>query len=392
MLEHHVWVSERRGCDHVQAGLVVTVDRTLHTSHGVITTQLVDPQELAAQCMSRLLKSHHNLHGADLTLFVSQWPCHKQSLAGINWKDADLTECVATNIDFSGGTFERSVLMRATLHHSNFSQCMFLGTIMDAAGFDHCCFDGSEFVSIKQTGKQARHALRSQLDEFLPFDRVLARSADFAHASMCNCLFEHANFSSAMMMAVDFTNSIIENCCFEGVVFTNANFAHCDVYRSDMISSTLNLITSNEAVFRSNDYFQMPMPRTIADASFSLIKQVKNYVIAEFCHWKTLTPQVRTDYDRVLLIKLVVFLSVPLLALLAWHFVETNQVVSMITALGAINTFALRRYWTMLLQAIFGFVLGKINDADGLWRRGMRHEAILSLIKPQAARRALRNR
>lgn len=372
--------------------MVVILNPILHTSHGEITTTLVDQHESAAHCMSRLLKSHQALHGANLTLFVSQWPCHKQSLAGISWKDVDLTECVATNIDFGGGTFERTVLMRATLHHSNFSNCEFLGTIMDAAGFDHCCFDGCEFVSIKQTGSHARHALRSQLDEFLPFDRVLARSADFAHASMKNCLFEHVNFSSAMMMGVDFANSIIENCCFEGVVFTNANFAHCDVYRSDMISSTLNLITSEQAVFRSNDYFQMPLPKTIADASFSLIKQVKNYVLTEFQHWKTLTPQVRTDYDRVLLIKLVVFLSVPLLALLAWHLVETNQVVSMITALGAINTFALRRYWTMLLQAMVGFVLGKINDADGLWRRGMKRAAVLSLIKPHAARRRLRNR
>jgi uncharacterized protein YjbI with pentapeptide repeats len=360
-------------------GMMRTV--ILHLSDADIQVEVHD-DHTAAHCLQHILIKHTNLQGADLNHFVSQWPEHQRSLSMLNWSNVDLTECTATGLDLSKGVFERTVLMRASLHHSNLSHSQFAGTILDAAGLDHCCMDNSDFVSIAQQGKLARHPLRPHMDEFLPFDRVLARSADFAHASLEHCVFQHVDFGAAMMASANLSHSVIEKCNFEGTVLQATNFGHCHVYRSDMISSTLSDSMCNQAVFRSNDYVQMPLPRTIADASFAFPGQFWRYLKTEYQHWRTMPAEICVDYQRVLLIKLLVISSVPLLAVLAWKYVATNAVMSLITAVGAVSTYALRRYFTMLLQAAVGFLFGKANDAEGLWRAGQRRNALVSIVTP----------
>ena len=360
----------------------MTRNVVLHLSDADISVELTDDLITAAQCLQTLLLQHPVLQGADLNHFVNQWPEHQRSLSNINWSNVDLTECTATGLDLSEGVFERTVMMRASLHHSNLSGSRFAGTILDAAGLDHCCMDHSDFVSTPQLGTQARHALRPHMDEFLPFDRVLARSADFAHASMQHCVFQQVDFGSAMMASANISHSVIEKCSFEGSVLELTNFGHCHVYRSDLISSTLSASVCDQAVFRSNDYVQMPLPRTIADASFAFPGQFWRYLKTEYQHWLVMPREICVDYQRVLLIKLLVFSSVPLLAVLAWKYVATNSVLSLITAVGAVSTYALRRYFTMLLQAAVGFLFGKANDAEGLWRAGQRRNALMSLVTP----------
>jgi hypothetical protein len=227
------------------------------------------------------------------------------------------------------------------------------------------------------------------MDEFLPFDRCLARTANFSHASFMNCEFTQVNFRDAQFSHASMAHAIMDKCSFEGAIFEQTDWQDCWVFNCDLTSSTLNQIVTHESVFRGNDYFEIPVPKTIADASWAFPKQFFLYVKEELEHWQHMVPEVKLDYTRQILIKIMVWLSVPVLALLAWSYLETNWVVSMITAMGAMSAWSLRRYFTMIMQAGVGFLLGKLNHADGLWKSGHKKAALVSLVtNPELVKRA----
>jgi uncharacterized protein YjbI with pentapeptide repeats len=336
----------------------------------------------AADFMRHVLKIKKNLHDANIQEMVRQWPDDRQSLANIDWSGVDLSGCDASNLDLSSGDFTHTIIRGAVLRSAILRKSIFAGTIMDGTCLERCDISGSLLTEVKQVGSTARHHLRPHADEFLPFDRLLARSADFTNAILDDCTIVHANFTAAIFEGASIKRTVIEKCNMEGAVFTGADFSDSHVYRSDLVSATICLSICTNAVFRSNEYIEVPVPKTIADASFSFPRQVIGYFRAEIDHWKSMPRELRIDYKRVIMIKLMVFASVPAMVVLAWKYVETNALMSLITAMGAISTLAMRRYVIMLMQAIVGFVLGKINDAEGLWKKGFRRKAISSIVMP----------
>lgn len=366
--------------------------RLIHNTQGQLLYEADVDLPHAAALLREAVSAGAELSHADLVRMVQQWPSSDQSLAGLDLSGVDLTSAHAVGLTFDRCRFVCTVLRDCHATGASFVNCVFSGTIMDAGSFEHCNFSHSEFVENPQTSSMARHHLRPHSDEFLPFDRVLARSANFIMSKFVHCVFSQVNFTSAAFEQANLSWCIVDKCNFEGAVFDQTSFAHSHVYRSDLVSATLCECDSTGAVFRSNDYFEIPVPKTIADSSFAFPRQLKGYFLAELSHWRLMGKEIKLDYKRQLLIKLLVFSSVPLLALLAWKYVETNVVVSMITAAGAISTWALRRYFTMLLQAAVGFLLGKANDAEGLWRAGHKKQAVISLIRSNVLRNTIKAR
>lgn len=326
------------------------------------------------------LQADVNLSHTDLTRTCAQWPSHVRDLTHINWSDQDLTSCNVVHVNFAHGVFHRCILrdMRAT--HADFTSCDFSGAILDAGSFEFCDFSDSQFDITPQQGSKARHALRPQRDEFLPFDRVLARSANFAHAQFERCVFVHVLFTAAQFEYTNFSFSILEQCNFEGALFQDTIMVNCMVFNCELVTTTLCACVTSGACFRGNEYFEMPVPKVITLAAWQFPRQLCTYVQEEFHHWRRMGSEIKQDYRRQVIFKLVIMFSVPVLALLAWSYVETNWIVSMVTAVGAISTWALRRYFTMILQAGGSWVLGRVNHAEGLWRLGHRKQALLSLV------------
>lgn len=333
-----------------------------------------------------------NFSHTDLTRTVQQWPNHAQSLHDVVWSDQDLTSCHAMYVNFQGGKFVRTIMRDILATRAQFMNCDFSGAILDAGSFEWCNFSDSVFDVTPQVGGRARHPLRPQRDEFVPFDRVLARSANFAHAEFERCVFVHVLFTAAQFEHVNFSCAIFEHCSFEGALFDETCMHDCMVFNCELITTTLCGCNTAGACFRGNEYFEMPVPKVITLAAWQFPKQLITYVREEFDHWSRMGKEVKQDYKRQVLIKLMVMISVPLLALIAWKYVETNWVISMVTAIGAVSTWALRRYFTMIMQAGGSWLLGKMNHAEGLWRMGHRRQALLSLVSASKVSQQFKDR
>lgn len=319
------------------------------------------------------LEAGGSLHGADLVHLVRQWPLGLRSLAGLSWHGADLSECHAANLDFSRGDFTVANLRSGNFRGADFSGAVLAGTVLDAANFHGACLADSRWLPHLGPGRGGRHRLRPQLDEFLPWDRTLARCADFERADLTGAVLVQADLTAASLVEADLSGAIIERATLEGAIMSGARLRGTTVLRTTIITATLCEVAGAEgAVFRTNEYLEMPMPRTITEASWSFPGLLRRYVREEVARWRRLPREIRVDYRRMLLTRALVLGSVPVLALLAWRYVETNALLGLITAAGAATTFALRRYFTMGLQSLVGFLLGRANDAEGLWRSGLR--------------------
>jgi len=338
------------------------------------------------------LQADVNLSHTDLSRTVQQWPAHAQDLDHMDFSDQDLTSCHATHVNFQGSKFVRTIMRDILATHAQFRNCDFSGAILDAGSFEWCDFSDSEFDVSPQVGNKARHPLRPQRDEFVPFDRVLARSVNFAHARFERCVFVHVLFTAAQFEHVDFTCAIFEHCSFEGALFEETLMQDCMVFNCELITTTLCGCITSGACFRGNDYFEMPVPKVITLAAWQFPKQMFTYVREEFAHWQRMDAEVKQDYKRQVIIKLIIMFSVPMLALIAWKYVETNWVISMVTAIGAVSTWALRRYFTMIMQAGGSWLLGRMNHAEGLWRLGHRKQALFSLVSVSKVSQQFRDR
>lgn len=331
------------------------------------------------QFLTWAITQKQDFSGADLVKFVRQWPENLRSLAHMNFRGINLMECHAAGIDFQSCDFTLAILRGAHMRGCDFSHAVFGGTIMDAVNMHDCNLQFCEMIQVPQSGR-ARHYLRPHEDEFLPFDRVLARGADFSNCDFSNSLLTCVNFNAAMFEHAKLISCLIEKCDFTGAIFTGCDWNNSTVYRSELMSVTLSDSISDGAVFRSNEYIEFPVPKLIAEASFAFPQQLWGYIKEEVAQFKRMPATIKTDYTRVLLIRVLVIATAPMLAFLAWKYLETNAILSLITAVGAISTFALRRYFTMLLQGVFSYAFGKANDAEGLWKAGHRGKNLAKLL------------
>jgi uncharacterized protein YjbI with pentapeptide repeats len=328
----------------------------------------------------------------DLTRTLQQWPTHVRDLSHMMWSDQDLTSAHMMHVNFSHGVFHRCILRDCLATHATFTSCDFSGAILDAGSFEFCDFSDSQFDVTPQVGVSARHPLRPQLDEFLPFDRVLARSVNFAHAQFERCVFVHVLFTAAQFEHVNFSCAIMEHCNFEGVLFQDTIMVNCMLFNCELITTTLCKCITSGACFRGNEYYAWPMPKVITRAAWKFPRQLCTYVQEELAHWRRMGTEVKQDYKRQVMIKFMIMVSVPVMVLIAWKYVETNWVISMVTAVGAMSTWALRRYFTMIMQAGGSYILGRVNQAEGLWRLGHRREALLSLVSARKVNQQFKQR
>lgn len=366
----------------------------MQTLKDVYGDVIVETQEYfvnASDFLKRALTTTLDFSGADFVTFVKQWPKEYRNLNYIDFTDADLSECHGAGLDFSNCNFSRVNLRDANFRSTLLINCIFSGTIMDAANFHDADLSKSEFIEYTHDSLKPRHPLRPQTDEFLPFDRVLARSANFTNSILQECLITNGNFVGSIFENTDISQSLIEKSDFEGALFISTDFSDSIVYRNDLVSPTLCYAKSESAIFRNNNYIEFPVPKTIATASFSFPRQFFGYIKEEFNHWKNMPREIKTDYQRVFFIKLLVLLMVPLLAVLVWKFVETNSLLKFITTIGAISIFALRRYFIMLFQSFFEFIFGKVNDAEGLWKTGYRGQKLVKLLTSSSIMEKLYN-
>lgn len=364
----------------------------LHDTEGHTTWSHPGPFPDVKSFIEAALSAGICLSHTDISRCVQQWAEGHRDLTHMNWSDQDLTSCHITHVNFSHGVFHRCVLRDCLATHAIFQHCDFSGAILDAGSFEFCDFSDSQFDVTPQVGLKARHPLRPQRDEFLPFDRVLARSVNFAHATFERCMFVHVLFTAAQFEHTKFSCAILEQCSFEGALFEDTIMVNCMVFNCELITTTLCACDTSGACFRGNEYFQMPVPKVITLAAWQFPRQMLTYVKEELAHWRRMGKEVKQDYKRQVIIKLVIMLSVPMLVWVAWSYVETNWIISMVTAVGAMSTWALRRYVTMILQALGGWMLGRMNHAEGLWRLGHSKQALISLVSAHKVREQLRHR
>lgn len=354
--------------------------------HAIVNTdshvlfQTHEPVTSASHLVQMALVAQVNLSHVDFVDLVNAWPTPERTISHVNFTDQDLTSAHVVGVQFENCDFTRVILRDWHATHAQFHNCVFAGAILDAGSFEDCVFDQCEFVEAEQVSSKARHALRPHSDELVPFDRVLARAANFVRAKFSACVFSQVNFYAAVFELAALTGCILDRCDLESSVFGCTQFVNSHVYRSNLISATLCECVTDSAVFRSNEYVEWPTAKMLGDAGLRLPQQLKMYVQAEWDHFKRLHTDIKTDYKRQLAIRACVILSVPLLALLAWKYVETNWIISMISAVGAMSTWAMRRYFTLILQSVFGYILNKMNDAEGLWKSGHRKAALKSLV------------
>lgn len=356
-------------CQHVDHG---GAGRWLRSVDGDIITACGD-YTTPALFLRGWLARGGTLRGSDLVHLVRQWPWEVRSLAGLGWCGADLGECHAAGLDFSGGDFTLALLRSGNFRGADFSGTLLAGTIMDAANFHGASLRGARIIPHESSAGGGRHRLRPQADEFIHWDRALARCADFESADLGKVLMVQADLTAASLAGAVLAGTIIERCTLDGAIMTEARLTGATIMRTSMITATLcEVDTARGAVFRTCEYVEMPVPRTITESSWRFPGLLVRYLGEEISRWRRLPGEIRVDYRRMLVSRAVVLGSVPVLALLAWRYVETNALLGLITAVGAATTFALRRYFTIGLQSLVGFLLGRANDAEGLWRSGLR--------------------
>lgn len=334
----------------------------------------------AAQALAHVITQGVPLKAVDLVHFVQQWPTHYRDLTHMNFVNVDMSECHAAGINFSHSDFTCANLRSAHLRGCMFTTCVFAGTILDAANMHACDLTASMIVEHEKQDFSLRDHMRPTSDQLLPYVRVMARGVDLEAACLDACLITHADFTAATFTQVSMKDCLIEKCVFDSVLMHDVDLSDSLIYRSDMCTSSLIHVLTQGAVFRNNEYVQIPSAKIILEGGVHAPQLVWQYVQSEWAHWRNITPEVRQDYRRQIWLRILVMATVPLLVFLAWRYVETNWVMSVITAVGAVSTFALRRYVTQMLQGVFGFTWGKINDAEGLWRSGVRGKALMSAV------------
>lgn len=348
-------------------------------NHRTLLT-IQNPPESAGQALTQVLAQGHDLKAVDLVHFVKQWPAHARDLTHMDLQGVDMSECHAAGVQFSHSNFTHAILRSANLRSCVMHNCLFAGAILDAANMHGCDLTGSMIVQHHPEGGSQRHPMRPHQDEFLPWDRVMARGVDLDSACLDHCLITQVDFTAATFENASLKYCMIEKCQFTSALMQGAHVDHSHVYRSDLSTPSLHEAHTPHAVFRSNDYVSVPVARTIFESGVQFPKMLGRYVRAEIRHYTQLPKEVKTDYTRQILLRVLVIATVPVLVLLAWKFVETNALVSVLSAVGAVSTFALRRYVTMMLQGIMGYTWGKVNDAEGLWKSGVRGRQLVSSL------------
>lgn len=348
-------------------------------NHSVIL-ELSESHTTAKSALSELISQGVSLKGCDLIAFVNQWCPHERDLTHMSFANVDMSECQASGLNFNHSDFTLANLRSAHLRDSSFRECVFAGTILDAANMHGCDLTASMIVEHVKQDFSLRDHMRPTADQLLPYVRVMARGVDLEDACLDACLITHVDFTAATFTHVSMKDCLIEKCVFDSVLMHGVDFSDSLIYRSDMCTSSLIHVLTQGAVFRNNEYVQIPSAKIILEGGVHAPQLMWQYVKAEWSHWRNITCEVRQDYRRQIWLRVLVMATVPLLVFLAWRYVETNWVMSVITALGAISTFALRRYVTQMLQSVFGFTWGKINDAEGLWRSGVRGKALMSAV------------
>jgi uncharacterized protein YjbI with pentapeptide repeats len=334
----------------------------------------------ARAALQDLISQGISLKACDLVTFVQQWPPQSRDLTHMNFANVDMSECDAHGLNFNHSDFTLACLRSAQLRHSSLKECVFAGTILDAANMHACDLSHSMIVEHVRSDLSVRDHLRPTQDQLLPHVRVMARAVDLESACLDACLITHVDFTAASFTHVSMQFCLIEKCTFDSAIMHGVMLTHSLIYRSDLCTSSLTHVQTQGSVFRNNEYMVWPSARMVLEGGFRMPQLLHMYVHSEWSHYQTVTAEVKQDYRRQIWLRLLVMATVPVLVLLAWHYVETNWVMSVITAVGAMSTVALRRYVIQILQGLFGFTWGKLNDAEGLWRSGVRGKALMTAI------------
>ncbi|MES2713381.1 MAG: pentapeptide repeat-containing protein [Pseudomonadota bacterium] len=335
--------------------------------------------------LERLVDEGITLEGADLTRLLRDWP-GAYTLAGAVLNGADLRGCQGSGICLRNASLRGAILRNAVLRAVDFTQADLSGAILDGAGLPGAVLKRALLGPLPQAaGAAARHILRPEADEFVPFHRCLIRTADLSRADLRGASILYAELSSAELSGADLRGARIERTTFQGADLEGARFDAALVFRCLLSSPNLHEVTAEGAVFRSNIYMELPALPQILLAGWRFPMQLFRYLREEARQRKMLPRAIRTDLDRMLGMRLFVLLSIPLAVTLAWRSIETAPGVSTVLAFGAVSVFAARRYVTMALQAVIVTILGRLNDADGALRAGRPGAALAVLFLPGMA-------
>ncbi|MDB5380402.1 MAG: hypothetical protein JWO26_34 [Rhodospirillales bacterium] len=135
----------------------------------------------------------------------------------------------------------------------------------------------------------------------------------------------------------------------QGADLGGARFDGALVFRCLLSSPNLHEVTAEGAVFRSNVYMELPALPQILRSGWRFPLQLVGYLREEARHRKMLPRAIRTDLDRMLWMRLLVLLSIPLAVTLTGRSIESAPDVSTVLAFDAVRVFAARRYVTMAL-------------------------------------------
>nr|WP_281414747.1 pentapeptide repeat-containing protein [Plastoroseomonas arctica] len=316
---------------------------------------------------------------------LRDWP-GGHSLDGAALDGADLRGCQGSGLSLRGASLRGTILRNAVLRAVDLTQADLSGAILDGAGLPGAVLRRALLGPMPQErGAPARHILRPEADEFVPFHRCLIRTADLSRADLRGASILYAELSSAELSQADLRGARIERSTFQGADLGGARFDGALVFRCLLSSPNLHEVTAAGAVFRSNVYMELPALPQILLAGWRFPLQLFRYLREEAQQRKLLPREIRTDLDRMLGMRLFVLLSIPLAVTLAWRSIETAPGVSTVLAFGAVSVFAARRYVTMALQAVIVTILGRLNDADGALRAGRPGAALAVLFLPGMA-------
>ena len=338
--------------------------------------------------LERLVREGVPLPGADLKRLLAEWPAdtngNPYDLRGVCLAGGDLRGCEASYVDMAGADLTRTIVSNGSFRDAKMADAVFHATIADGASFRRADMRRVSMVQVDTiAGARQRHSLRPMIDEWLPFDRCLLRDADLGEADLSECIMTEVDAADCMLDSAVMRDAHLECVNLAGAFYADTCMDGATVYHSQLSSPTLHAITAENAVFCSNIYFVEPGGREIGGAGLRFPVQLWHYVREYLAQRKLLPPGVRADADRMLVIRLVVLLTIPVLVTLAWKHIEHAPGVSTLLTLGAISAFAARRYVTMVMQGLIATVLGRMHDAQGALRStGRRSRALAVFLMP----------
>lgn len=321
--------------------------------------------------LERLAREGVPLPLADLVGLVRDWGADRRALEAVRLDGADLRGCDASGLSLRGGSFRLCVLRNALLPGCDLRDADLSGAILDGASMPGADLRRAVLGIAEQgPGQPARHALRPETDEFVPFHRCLLRTADLSGADLRGARLFHADLSGAEMADADLRGALVERCNLDGTDLRGTRFDDTLVFRCYLSSPSLHEATAAGAVFRSNAFIEMPGPGQALDAGKRFPRQLAGYIRAEWRQRRALPREIRTDLDRMAAIRLLVVVPVPFLVSWGWRSLETYPLFGLLMTFGAATVFALRRYVTMAVQAGLTALLGRLHDAEGALRAG----------------------